>query len=153
MKRFIEKFLVYGTLISICLLIASVILQILARFLLASAPSWTEEASRVLFIYAIAFSSGLAFKEQQFVSLDIFFEKFSSKSQEQIMKLISFLVFTLFAAVAFFSIRFISQGHAEFSPSMRLRMSFIFFSIWVMGASIAYYALLDFLDRVKTKKL
>ncbi len=56
------KILKIGTLLSTWSLIAMVLFQIICRFSWFETPSWTEEASRILFIYAISFASGLALK-------------------------------------------------------------------------------------------
>ncbi|MEM7800115.1 MAG: HDIG domain-containing metalloprotein [Chloroflexota bacterium] len=81
MKKSISRILKYGTLLSSWLLIGSVLLQIFARFFLESAPAWTEEASRLFFIYSVAFAAGLAFKDDYYVYLEVFFEKLSPKFQ------------------------------------------------------------------------
>ena len=49
------KILSAGTLISTLALLSSVIIQIYGRFFMESAPSWTEEAARVFFIYTMSF--------------------------------------------------------------------------------------------------
>lgn len=142
-SRILGRILKYGTLISTLGLIGTVLLQIFARFLLESAPSWTEEASRFLFIYAISFASGLAMKQNYYVHLDLIFNKLSPKGQQLLEFLIASLVVLLFGIFTFFSVQFISLGHAETSPSMRIPMSFAFLSMFVMGISISFFAWID----------
>jgi len=60
MLKTLNKLLSLGTLLSTIGFIGSTVIQIFARFFLASAPSWTEEASRLFFIYAMSFAAGLA---------------------------------------------------------------------------------------------
>ena len=62
----------YGTFVSSFGFIVTVSIQVFSRYFLENVPAWTEEASRILFIYAIAFASGLAFKGNYFVKLNIF---------------------------------------------------------------------------------
>ena len=76
MAKLINRSLKYGTLICTYAFIASVLIQIYARFFMESAPSWTEEASRLFFVYAIAFASGLAYRDGYYVALDFFFSLF-----------------------------------------------------------------------------
>lgn len=141
----------YGTLISTYALIGSVLLQIFARFFLANTPPWTEEASRLFFIYATSFAAALAFKGKYYVHLDVFFEKLSTSFQKVLLIAIPFLILVLFSIMAVFSIQFILQGHAEFSPSMKTRMSIAFFSIFIMGSSISYYAFLETMETIKQR--
>ena len=42
-----------------------VLIQIISRNLLPSAPSWTEEAARYTFIYMVAFGCGVAILKQR----------------------------------------------------------------------------------------
>ncbi|MEM1124879.1 MAG: TRAP transporter small permease subunit, partial [Bacteroidota bacterium] len=85
MQKYFTKFLKYGTLISTYGLIGSVLLQIFARFFLTNTPAWTEEASRLFFIYAMAFAAGLALKSDEYVALDLFFEKLSPVLQKRLL--------------------------------------------------------------------
>lgn len=142
-SRILSRILKYGTLLSTLALIGTVLLQIFARFLLESAPSWTEEASRFLFIYAISFASGLAMKQKYYVHLDLIFNKLSPKGQQLLEFLIACLIVLLFGIFTFYSVQFIELGHAETSPSMSIPMSFAFFSMFIMGLSISFFAWID----------
>ena len=152
-KKIISRILKYGTLISTYGLIGSVLLQIFARFFLENTPSWTEEASRLFFIYATSFAAGLALKNNYYVALDVFYNKLSARFKQVLNIAIPILVFVLFALMAIFSIQFILLGHLEYSPSMKIRMSFVFFSIFIMGASISYYAFGEILKALKNRSL
>lgn len=149
MGKFIGRILKYGTIISTMGIILMVLIQIYARFLLPNSPSWTEEASRLFFIYALSFASGLAVKNNYYVHLDYFFNKFSIKTQKALMLIIPMITAILFLILAVYSLQFIGQGHAERSPSLKIRMSFVFFSIFIMGASICYYSVMEVVKQIK----
>ncbi|MEM6347020.1 MAG: TRAP transporter small permease subunit [Bacteroidota bacterium] len=150
MEKYITKFLQYGTLLSTLALIGSVALQIFARFFLANTPPWTEEASRLFFIYATSFAAGLAFKEQYYVHLDLFFDKMSAGVQKLVLVLIPLLILILFGLMAAYTIPFIIRGQAELAPSMNLQMSLAFGSMFILAASIAYYACLMLIEKLKS---
>ncbi len=149
MGKAISRLLKYGTLISTYALIGSVLLQIFARFFLANTPPWTEEASRLFFIYATAFGAGLAFKSQYYVHLDVFYNKLSPKVQSGLDILIPLLVLSLFVLISIQAIQFVRLGYFEFSPSMKMRMSVAFLSMFIMGASMSYYAARDLRKALK----
>ena len=149
MHKIIGRILKYGTILSTLGIIIMVLIQIYARFFLPNSPSWTEEASRLFFIYALSFAAGLAVKNHYYVHLDYFFNKFSEKTQKMIMLIIPLTTALLFLIVAIYSLDFIVQGHAERSPSLKVRMSYVFFSIFIMGASICYYSVLEFIRQIK----
>jgi|TARA_B110000037_G_scaffold134244_1_gene152192 TRAP-type C4-dicarboxylate transport system permease small subunit len=150
--RRIGKILKMGTLVSTLGLIATVSLQIFARFFLASAPSWTEEASRLFFIYAISFASGIALKNNSYVGLDMFYNMFSARIRKVLDLLIPTLIFALFGVVMVYAIQFVFIGNTERSPSMGIRMSLAFSSIFIMSITICFYASIKIKSAVKNLK-
>ncbi|MEO1451264.1 MAG: TRAP transporter small permease subunit [Bacteroidota bacterium] len=147
--RLIIRFLRAGTIISTLGLLASVVWQIFARFFLPSAPAWTEEASRLFFIYSVAFAGGLALEKGEFVQLEWFYEKLSSPIQSVLKIIIPVCSFILFLVVGGFAIQFMLQGHAEFAPGMKIRMSWVFLSMVIMGLSLSYVAATHIRDQIK----
>ncbi|MEO9511269.1 MAG: TRAP transporter small permease subunit [Flavobacteriaceae bacterium] len=140
MKKFIERILKLGTLISTLGFLISTLIQIYARFLLDSAPSWTEEASRFFFVYAMSFAAGLAMKDDYYVSLDVFYNKLTSKQQQIMDIIISLSIFLLFSIVGVFAVQYVVLGIPESSPSLGAPMSIAFISIVIMSLSICIYA-------------
>ena len=147
--KIIGRFLKYGTLLSTLALIGTVLLQIFARFFLASAPSWTEEASRFFFIYAIAFASGLALKKKYYVHLDVFFDRLANIWQKRLLVLIPASTFLLFGILSVFAIEFTLMGHRESSPSLGIPMSVAFCSILLMGLAMSFFAGIDTFKAIK----
>ena len=153
MKKAINRFLKYGTLISTYCLIGSVLVQIFARFFLANTPAWTEEASRLFFIYATAFAAGLALKDKAYVALDLFFEKLSPSAQKKLLIGIHVLTFILFGLMAIYTIPFIQLGLPESSPSMKISMSIAFVSMFILSSSVSYFAFLEARKIIKNRSV
>ncbi|MEM6628165.1 MAG: TRAP transporter small permease subunit [Bacteroidota bacterium] len=152
----IEKVLVYvlrlGTLVSTCALIASVLLQIFSRFFLAQAPAWTEEASRLFFVYATAFAAGLAYKDGDFIAFEGVYTRLSQRTQRFFDSFIPVLVSVLFGLFTYFSFPFIIQGYGETSPSIGMRMSVAFFSMVILAIGICFFALLPLIHNLYASK-
>lgn len=146
----IGRILKIGTLCATVGFIFTVILQIYARFFLEDAPSWTEEASRLFFIYAIAFAAGLALKNKYYVHLDMFFNRFSNSIRKRIELIIPVVTFLLFAIIMVFSIQLIILGLPEKSPSMGFTMGFAFISVFIMSVAICYYSFFQILKTFKS---
>ena len=139
LHKTIGRILKLGTLLSTWGLIITVLLQIFFRFSPFQTPSWTEEASRLFFIYAMSFAAGLAMKTAYYVHLDMFFNYLPLKWQNFLNKAIPVITFLLFGVMALFSLQFVILGIPEKSPSMGFNMGVAFFSMFVMSASICYY--------------
>ena len=141
-ERKITAILRLGTLISAVAFIGATLVQIYARFFLESAPSWTEEAARIFFIYTMSFAAGLALKDDYYVHLDLIYRRLNSVARKRLEFIILFLITLLFGVVAWFSVQFIYAGLPEKSPSMGISMAFSFAAIFIMSAGIAIYSLL-----------
>ncbi len=110
-----------------------VLIQIISRNLLPSAPSWTEEAARYTFIYMVAFGCGVAILKDEFVFVEFLKDFLESKGLHKVNKAIRLLVtvamlvlslFILFKAVpglAFIKFRMVSTA-------MQLPMQVVYFS-------------------------
>ena len=148
-KIFLSKFLKYGTLLTSFGFIITVSLQIFARFFLSDVPSWTEEASRILFIYAIAFASGLAYRGNYFVFLEAFYAGFSEILKKIIDLISPFMSLILFGVCGFYSLYMVEMGFYEYSPTLQVIMVVPFLSILILSLSISYFSLLAFFKKIK----
>ncbi|MEO9892458.1 TRAP transporter small permease subunit [Aurantibacter sp.] len=145
----IGRVLKYGVLISTWGLISTVVIQIICRFTPIATPSWTEEASRIFFIYAMAFAAGLAMKSNYYVHLDMFYSRFSKKFQHLLLMAIPIISLVLFLIMAIYSMRFVMLGFAEKSPSMGFNMGVAFFSMFIMSVSICYYLVIKIIKNFR----
>lgn len=149
MRKHVTRIFRYGTLISCYLLIGSVLLQIYARFFMENTPSWTEEASRLFFIYTIAFASGLAVKSDYYVYLDIFFEKLPSRVSKWVLLAVHSITLLMFSIMCLYSLQLIQLGLREKSPSLDMPMAIAFISIFIMSGSVAYYTAIEVKDDLR----
>ena len=150
--RYFSYFLKIGTLVTTMALIVSVLIQIYARFFMENAPAWTEEASRVLFIYSISFASGLAYKQNYFVFLDLLSGWINSRSEEILKNAVNITVFILFFIMAVYAVAYIRLGIAESSPSLGLNMSVSFFSMLLMASSICFFSGIKIIELIKKRQ-
>ncbi len=110
-----------------------VMIQIISRNLLPSAPSWTEEAARYTFVYMVAFGCGVAVLRDEFVFVEFLKDFLESKGLHMVNKVIRLLctiamlvlsLFLLFKSVpglAFIKFRMVSTA-------MQLPMQVVYFS-------------------------
>ena len=148
-KIILSKILKYGTLLTSWGFVMTVSLQIFARFFLSNVPPWTEEASRILFIYAIAFSSGLAYRGNYFVFLEAFYASFSDILKKKIDLISPILSLVLFGFCGFYSLSMLEMGLDEYSPTLHILMIIPFLSIFILSLSISYYSLMAFFKKIK----
>ncbi len=151
MKKSINRFFKYGTLLGTLGFILTTIIQIYGRFLIEKPPSWTEEASRFFFIYAMSFAAGLAMKDKSYVFFDGIFNKLSNSLKRKLVLIITIVTIILFLVMTVYGVHFTILGIPEKSPSMGISMSIGFVSMVVMGISISYYSIIDLIKLTKRK--
>ena len=137
----IDKF--FSILINICYagIIITVSLQIFSRAIPAlKAPAWTEEASRYLMIYLVAFSVGLAIKADSFVSVDSLKLFLGAKKGAILDIVINIFLLVFFMIFAFGAIEFFKLGIPQNSISMPIfPMSLIYFSLLILSFQVIAY--------------
>ena len=138
-----------GTLLSSFGFVITVSIQIVARYFLDNVPPWTEEASRILFIYAIAFASGLAYKGNYFVRLDLFQEKDKPQLKRVLNRLTPLVTLLLFGVMGAYALHMLDMGRTERSPSLQIPMTLPFFSLIILTGSIGLYALINLIKQFK----
>lgn len=133
-------------------MIAVVALQIYARFFLDSAPPWTEESARVFFIYSIAFGAGLAIRDQAYVALDSFLDMLKPNTRKIVRIIILSLILALMLITLYYSAVFVQIGQSETAPSLGIRMSLVFGSMFVLSLLVVYYTGIEIIRQPFTKK-
>ena len=131
-KIYTEVLCAFGCLFYMAFVVC-VMIQIISRNLLPSAPSWTEEAARYTFVYMVAFGCGVAVLKDEFVFVEFLKDALLAKGLYRVNRAIRILVtlamlvlsgFLLFKAVppfAFIKFRMVSTA-------MQLPMQVVYFS-------------------------
>ncbi|MEM9142747.1 MAG: TRAP transporter small permease subunit [Bacteroidota bacterium] len=143
--KHVARLLKYGTLASTLGLVASALIQIYGRFFMDTPPSWTEEAARFFFVYAMAFAAGLAMKDKYYVQFDVLFNRMGKHARLWINRMVLLLTLLLFLLLTVYGVQLILLGIPEHSPSLGTPMSIAFASMGLMGLSVSYFALLELL--------
>lgn len=133
----LRRMLKYGILLSALGLIFSVLIQIYGRFFLAASPPWTEEASRLFFIYTVAFAAAPALGDGYFIALDLLPAGVSEVWRQRLARLVQVTILLLCLVLAVYAWGFVRLGFAEQSPGMGVRMAVAFFSMFLLFGSVA----------------
>jgi TRAP-type transport system small permease protein len=140
-----------GALVSLVSMIAVVSLQVFSRYFMDTTPHWTEEAARMLFIYAVAFGTGAGIQNGDFIRLDLI-GKYLSPAAEWWLDVATDAIIMIFAVFLIAgSIQFIRLGMDELSPALQITMGFVFISIALIGLAIILFTVGHFRLSLKNK--
>lgn len=125
--------------------IACVLIQVISRTFLPTAPNWTEEAARFLFIFMVAFAGNAAVLSDEYVGVELLTECFP-KAVQKILKIAILTVLCAFAAYVFFFCVIGSDGLLAVTPAtmvstaLELPMKFVYYALVVLyGCLIVSY--------------
>jgi TRAP-type transport system small permease protein len=116
-----------------------VLLQVFARVALPQVPSWTEEASRFIFMWAVAFAAGPAVCEQAYVDVDSFTVHLPQKIQLWLAILIDISLVAFTALMAYESTKLVIAVEGQTSAALLWPMRVFFASVWLQTTMLALY--------------
>ena len=119
-------------------MIIVVSIQVVCRVIpVLKAPSWTEELSRYLTVYIVAFSIGYAIKGNAFISVDTL-KNHLGERKRAILDLAITAILVVFFGVFFVSaVQFFKLGMPQHSITMPIfPMSLIYFSLLILTVQI-----------------
>lgn len=140
--REILSFIGGGFFLAFCI---CVLIQIIARNLLPSAPSWTEEAARYTFIYMVAFGSAVAMLKDEFVFVEFLQDSLEARGHVKFCKVLRIIITFAMLILSLF-VLFVSEPSFAFlkfrmvSTAMQIPMQYIYFSQVLMFAMLSISA-------------
>lgn len=148
----IEKALEICTFVSFMSLILVVLFQIITRFIPFLSQVWTEEITRLFFVYSVAFAAPLAMKKKEFVNVDLLV-KILPKPVQIGLELISYVItITLFVLLSFNSLGFAALGKTQLSATMKIPMSVAYSSIFTVSVFILLYVIINLINYIGSVK-
>jgi len=134
LHRILAVFACFFTLAFCC----SVIIQIVGRTFLPKAASWTEEAARYCFIYAVAFAGGLAVQGNNYVQVDILTNLIPAAFKRVWAILINVLLcgFAIFFEVRC-AFKFANLKARLVSTALELPMQYVYFALLILFGMLA----------------
>lgn len=81
--------------VSMIVMVIFIFLQVFTRYVLGDAMSWTEEASRYLFIWLIFMSIGIAFVEKRHIAIDVVMDHLPKMLQRVLQQIVYLMMIGL----------------------------------------------------------
>ena len=136
----LTRLLRLGTLAATAGFAACVLLQIVARLALPAAPSWTEEAARLCFVWAVGCAGGLALRDRAYVAFDVVYRRLPARWRRPSSAAIDAATALLFGLFTVAAARFTWMGLAERAPTLRFPMAVAFAGVLVLGIGVFAFA-------------
>jgi len=148
-KKILDRALEFLVTISMGILVLDVVWQVFTRYVLKHPSSWTEELATFLMIWVGLLGGSVALNRGAHLGIDYFTAKLSPRKG-------LYVSLFVFAVVAAFSLLVLLIGGAELvirtlatnqiSPSLRLRMGYVYLAIPISGLFLVIYSVELFIE-------
>ncbi len=145
----LDRILKYGAISSLVAMVMTVLLQVFARTFLPKVPPWTEEASRLFFIYTVGFAAGLGIKERAYVNVDTFLMMLSERSRKYLEIVLDFVLFLFVGLLVYEAYTLVLAVKGQISAALLWPMEIFYGGILLMVTFIAVYLILNILSSLK----
>ena len=133
---------------------ACVMIQIISRNFLPSAPSWTEEAARYTFIYMVAFGCGVAALKDEFVFVEFLRDSLEMKGKHKLNKGIRIFCTAVMLLISVYILvkvepTFCFIKFRMVSTAMQIPMQFIYFSQILLFGFLSFSLILRLIQLIR----
>lgn len=130
------------SILAFVLMVAVVILQVLSRYLLKISVPWTEELSRLFFIYVGFTGTAIATREKELIVVDVLLTRLPEKARIVFDALIQVIVFAFYCVMLVGAIKmFISTKNTYFQSMPFLSNGWTYMAV-IIGMAASLFGLL-----------
>ena len=130
------------SILAFVLMVAVVILQVLSRYLFKISVPWTEELSRLFFIYVGFTGTAIATREKELIVVDVLLTRLPEKARIVFDALIQVIVFAFYCVMLVGAIRmFISTKNTYFQSMPFLSNGWTYMAV-IIGMAASLFGLL-----------
>ncbi|NSW92679.1 MAG: TRAP transporter small permease [Firmicutes bacterium] len=148
----INRILQYFLAVLMMVITALTFYQVVMRYVFKSAPFWSEEMVRFLFIWVSFVAAAVGIKEHVHIGIDALVNIFP-KPVQKVVNILVYLVISIFGAtLAYFGWPVVVMTHNQPSPALGIPMSYVYISVPVMGAMIIVYSLFEVIAMLRNAK-
>jgi len=146
--RWFDRLLFFTIAGLLATMVADVSIQVLFRYLVRDAPTWTEELARFLFTWQIFLAAAVAFGRGSHIVVDILVATVPESLRRWLLISSNILVLAFLVVLAWQGTNMVIMTSNMKSSAMELNMGVVYASLPVSAAISAVYVLLRLIDTV-----
>jgi len=140
-KKGLDRLLLLSSLTMLTVMIIVIIVQVFSRQIFSYTPSWSEELSRVLFVWVSFLGISYGFKEKLHIGVGLVVNMMPEKVQDAFDLFSKLLVIGFGIIMIYYGWQFTTLMHQNTMPGMKLPSSFLYAAIPITGIYILIYGI------------
>jgi TRAP-type C4-dicarboxylate transport system permease small subunit len=134
-------------------MVAIIVIQVIARYVVRSSLSWTEETSRFMFIWIVLLGTVIGVHDHSHVAVE-FVLNMLPKPVNRLVKTLYTLCLCILAGVMIWAgTQLASAVAVQLSPATRVSMSYVYAAVPVCAVIMLVHLLRDFFPTIPTQGL
>lgn len=125
--------------LAVIVMTSLVFFQVANRYIIGWIVPWTEEVSRILFIWTTFVGAYIALKMHSHIAVETFFKRFSPKNREKISNILIFLVFYFLGYLFWLSLKVIQATFGVTTPVLEISYLYIHLSLPIFTGLMLLY--------------
>lgn len=151
MLKALDRLLKYLLTFLVGLLTVSVFLQVLIRFVFKYPLPWTEEVSRIAFVYCIFVGATIAVREKAHLNVDFVLVVLPVGVARAVKLVGTVLVGIFLAYMTWQGIAFVQATGVQVTPVMQVPFRYLYLIIPCSGALMLLYLILGTIDELRRR--
>jgi len=140
-KKGLDRLLLFTSITMLTVMVTVIIVQVFSRQIFSYTPSWSEELSRVLFVWVSFLGICYGFKEKLHIGVGLVVNLMPEKVQDAFDLFSKVLVIILGFIMIYYGWQFTSLMHQNSMPGLRVPSSFLYVVIPITGFYIVIYGI------------
>jgi TRAP-type transport system small permease protein len=140
-KKFLDKLLIVTALTMLAVMVIMILVQVFSRQLFSYTPSWSEELSKVLFVWVSFLGIAYGFKEKLHIGLGLFMNMMPKAIQHTVDYIAKILVIGFGIFMVIYGYQFMMLMGMSTMPGSGLPSSVLYAAIPVAGFFVLLYGI------------
>lgn len=149
MLAILDRALKYVLILLVVILTASVFLQVLIRFVFKYPLPWTEEVSRIAFVYSIFVGATIAVREKTHLNVDVLLVILPKGAARAVTVFGSLLVAIFLGFVTWEGIVLVLATGVQMTPVMQIPFRYLYLVVPASGALMLFYLVFGVLEYLR----
>ncbi len=107
-------------------IICTVFLQVVARYVFNSPPAWSEELARYCQVWMVLLTSSICIRKGSHLAVDYLTHNLSGRWKRWLGIFSHVLIIFYLGAVLYYGFVLVKVGQFQYSPAMEIRMTFMY---------------------------